>query len=159
MTTVITPVNDLLRIVDRAAEITGSYGRTRTRPERIDAMTRAMLIVEHIHQELTTFTKFVYRRSGNGRLLHVLPDGQLGRGVWAPWGASGKSTLTRTQRDILRQWLLLKADSRLRPPYLYSPDTRRWYMDLRRYPDVGPALLWLQNHQLTASEWLNLLPY
>ena len=157
MTVVTTPVNDLMRIVARAGEIAGSYGRTRTKPERIDAATRAMVTVEHIHQELETFTKFVYRRSSKGRLLHVLPDGQLGRGVWAPWGASGKATLTRTQRDILRRWLLTKAETRLRPPFLYNRTTRRWYVDLQRYPDKDSALQWLSNHQLTAGEWLNLL--
>ena len=156
MTIVTTPTNDLLRIVARAGELTGSYGRTRHKPERIDAATRAMLTVEHVHQELETFTKFVYRRSGKGRLLHVLPDGQLAPGVWAPWGSSGKSTLTRPQRNLLRRWLWLKADSRLRPPFLYSSDTRRWYVDLRRYPSADAALQWLQNHRLTAGEWLNL---
>lgn len=158
MTTVIAPVNDLMKIVARAGEIAGSYGRTRQKPERIDAATRALLIVEHVHQELETFTRFVYQRSGNGRLLHVLPDGQLAPGVWAPWGSSGKSTLTRSQRDMLRHWLLLKADSRLRPPFLYNPHARRWHLDIGRYPTVDHALQWLDNHRLTAGEWLNLLP-
>jgi hypothetical protein len=158
MTTAITPVNDLLRIVGRAAEITGSYGRTRTKPERVDAMTRAMLIVEHTHQELSTFARFIYRQNDHGQNLHILPDGQLAPGVWAPWTVHAPSTLTRTQRDLLRRWLLLKADNRLRPPFVYGDDTRRWYVDLRRYPTVEAALDWLEKHKLTAGEWLNLLP-
>lgn len=158
MTAIITPIGDLMRIVDRAAEIAGSYGRTRTRPERVDAVTRAMLIVEHAHQELETFARFIYRQSDGGQWLHVLPDGQLTPGVWAPWAVHAPSTLTRNQRDILRRWLLLKADSRLRPPFVYGDDTRRWYVDLRRYPTTDSTLQWLQNHRLTAGEWLNILP-
>jgi hypothetical protein len=156
MTIVASPVNDLLRIMGRAAEITGSYGRTRTKPERIDGMTRAMLIVQHIDQELTAFVNFVYRRAPNGKLLHILPDGSFAPGVWTPWGSSGKSTLTRPQRNQLRRWLWLKADNRLRPPFLYNPQTRRWHLDLRHYPTVETAQQWLERHKLTAGEWLNL---
>ena len=155
MTLVVTPINDLMRIVDRAAAITGSYGRTRTRPERIDAMTRAMLAVENVHQELVAFVRFVYRRDGRGRLLHVLPDGQLAPGVWVPW--RGGSTLTRTQKDILRRWLHLKAQNRLKPIFVYGLDTRRWYVDLRNYPTAEVALGWLERHRISAGEWLNLL--
>lgn len=154
MTIVTTPVGDLMRIVARAAEVTGSYGRTRTRPERVNAMTRASLIVEHVHQELEAFTRFVYERDPAGRLYHVLPDGQIAPGSHTPW--RGASTLTRPQRDRVRKWLLLKADSRLRPPFLYADDTRRWYLDFKRYPTVESALLWLDRHRLTGGEWLNL---
>ncbi len=156
MTVTVSPVNDLLKIVARAGEIVGSYGHARTKPERIDAMTRAMLTVEHVHEELISFTNFVYRRNGRGRLLHVQPNGQFAYGVATPW--RGTSTLTRTESHMLRRWLLLKADSRLRPPFLYAPDTRRWHLDVGRYPTVDRALQWLENHRLTAGEWLNLLP-
>lgn len=155
MTMVVTPIGDLMRIVDRAAEITGSYGRTRTKPERVDAATRAMLTVEHVHQELETFTKFVYRRSSRGRLLHVLPDGQLARGVHTPWRGPS-STLTRTQQDGVRKWLSIKAQSRLKPPFVWGDDTYRWYVDMVRYPTAECALAWLERHKLTAGEWLNL---
>jgi hypothetical protein len=147
-------MKDLMRIVGRAAEITGSYGRTRTRPERIDGMTRAMLIVEHVNQELTTFIRFIYRAAPNGRLLHVQPDGKLAYGICTPW--RGASTLTRKQRDMIRRWLLLKAESRLRPPFVYDPESRRWHLDVQRYPTLEPALVWLERHRMTAGEWLNL---
>jgi hypothetical protein len=157
MTTMISPVGDLMRIVGRAAEITGTYGHARTKPERIDAVTRAALVVEHVHQELTTFASFVYQRSQNGRLLHVLPDGQLARGVHTPWrGVS--STLTRSQQDRLRRWLATKAETRLRPPFVWSDSTRRWYVDLHRYPTVEAAIDWLTRHKMSGGEWLNLLP-
>lgn len=155
MTMVVSPINDLMRVVNRAAEITASYGRTRTKPERVDAMTRAMLSVEEVRQELEMFTRFVYRRSNKGRLLHVLPDGQLARGVHTPWrGAS--STLTRTQQDSVRKWLSIKAESRLKPPFVWGEDTYRWYVDMVRYPTAEAALTWLERHKLTAGEWLNL---
>lgn len=149
-------INDLVKIVDRAAAIVGTYGHSRTTPERVDAMTRAGLTVEHVYQELEAFTRFVYMQAPNGRLLHVQPNGQFAYGICTPW--RGVSTLTSTERSILRKWLLLKADHRLRPPFLYSPDTRRWHLDLKRYPTVDSALEWLDRHKLTAGEWLNLIP-
>jgi hypothetical protein len=156
MQMVATPVNDLMRIVGRAAEITGSYGHMRVKPERVDAMTRATLAVEQVHQEMVNFLRFLYLAAPSGRLLHVLPDGQLARRVYTPW--RGPSTLTRTQQDTLRKWLQLKADNRLRPPLTWGSDTRRWYVDMVRYADVESALQWLERHRLTAGEWLNLLP-
>jgi hypothetical protein len=154
MSTTSVPVQDLLKIVARAGEIVGSYGHARTPPERVSALTRAELTVEHVMQELESFTRFVYQRAPGGQLLHVLADGQFAPKVHTPW--RGTSTLTRSQRDRVRKWLLLKADSRLRPPFLYSPETRRWYLDLKRYPELDAALLWLERHRLSAGEWLNL---
>jgi hypothetical protein len=154
MTIVSVPTNDLLKIVARAGEIVGSYGHTRTTPERVSAMTRAALTVEHVHQELESFTRFVYEAAPNGRLLHVLPDGQLAPGVWTPW--RGKSSLPRPAKDRLRKWLLLKAANRLRPLYLYRSETKRWYLDLRRYSTLDEALVWLDRHRLTAGEWLSI---
>lgn len=157
MTVVSTPVNDLLRIAGRAAEITGTYSNSRiAQPERVDELTRAALVVEHVNQEMVTFVHFVYRRAGNGRLLHILSDGQLRPGVWCPWGSSGKSTLTRPARNLVRKWLLAKEAGRLRPPFVYLPQYRRWYVDLKRYPTLEAALAWLERHQLSAGEWVNL---
>jgi hypothetical protein len=155
MTIVNVATKDLLRIVARAGDIVGSYGHARTTPERVNAVTRAALTVEHVHQELEEFIKFIYQRASNGKLLHVLPSGQLAAKVHTPW--RGTSTLTRTERDMVRKWLLLKADNRLRPPFLYSPETRRWFLDIKRYPDVDSALSWLDNHHLTPGEWIILL--
>ena len=145
-----------LKIVDRAAEITGTYGHTRVMPEQFDAATRAILIVEHVHNELITFIVFVYQKDVLGRWLHILSDGQMARGVWTPWGSSGKATLTRRVRDTVRKWLRIKAVNRLRPPFLYDSATNRWYIDLRRYPTVDGALDWAERHRMTANEWLSL---
>jgi hypothetical protein len=75
---------------------------------------------------------------------------------WCPWGSSAKSRLTRTQRDTVRRWLFLMERNHLRPPWLYYPKTRRWYVDVRRYPTLEHALDWLSRHRLTANEWLQL---
>lgn len=157
MTMITTPVNDLMRIAGRAAEITGSYGHTRTRPERIDGMARATLAVEHVHQELVSFVRFVYMKDPSGRRwLHLLPDGTLAPKVHTPWrGVS--STLTRSQQDRVRAWLALKCKARLRPPLLFDYGIRRWLVDLTRYPTADNALDWFDKHKLTPGEWLNLL--
>lgn len=144
-------------IVDRAANITGSYGRARVMPEQFDAATRAALVVQHVHSELATFAAFVYQKDGRGRWLHILADGQMARGVWVPWGSSGKATLTRQERDTVRKWLHLKAQSRLRPPFRYDAKTNRWYVDLRRYPTLEAALDWIERHKMTPGEWLSLV--
>lgn len=143
-------------IVDRAASITGTYGRARVMPERFDAAARALLIVQHVHNELVTFAAFVYQKDGRGRWLHILSDGQMARGVWTPWGSSGKATLTRPVRDTVRRWLHIKAKSRLRPPFRYDAQTNRWYVDLQRYPTLEAAMDWIERHRITHTEWLNL---
>lgn len=147
---------DLAQFVDRAAAITGSYGRTRNKPERIDAASYALLAVEVCRQELDAFIRFVYVRNGKGRLLHIMPDGQIPAGVWAPWGGSGKSVLSRSQRDTLRNWLLGQAKRLPRPPFHYRPSFRRWYVDLKRYQDEADALRWLADYQMTVQDWLNM---
>jgi hypothetical protein len=156
MNVVTVATGDLLKIAARAGEIVGSYGHARTMPERVSAMTRAELVAAHVMQELESFTRFVYLRDPQGRLLHVLPDGQFAPRVHTPW--RGTSTLTRAQRDRVRAWLLRQADNRLKPPFLYGEDTRRWYLDVKRYPELGEALVWLDRHRLTAGEWLSLIP-
>lgn len=150
-------INDLLKVVDRASTIVGSYGHARTTPERVSAMTRAALQAEHIMQELIGFTKFLYQTAPNGKLLHVYPTGQIAPKVYTPW--RGTTSLTRKQKDIVRAWLWLKADAHLKPPYIYSPDTKKWYVDLKLYADEAAALQWLERHRISAGELLNLLPY
>lgn len=147
---------DLAEFVDRAAAITGSYGRTRNKPERVDAASNALLAAELVNQELDAFIRFVYRRNDKGRLLHIMPDGQIPSGVWAPWGGSGKSQLTRSQRDTLRTWMLDQGRKLPKPPFYYIRKSYRWFVDLRRYEDEADALRWLANHQITVQDWLNM---
>jgi hypothetical protein len=144
------------QLVNRAAALSGAYGTARTTPERIDAQALAQLVVELVNQELELFAHHCYKTNAQGRFLHILADGQLCSGNWCPWGSSGKSQLTRTQRDTVRRWLLLLEQNHLRPVWQYYPKTRRWYVNLHRYPTLDQALVWLSNHQLTAEEWLNL---
>src|SRR5690348_9619192 len=94
------------KLVVRAAEMIGAYGVARTTPELIDKVTQAQGHCELINQQLDLFTRFVYRETDNGLPLHILADGQIVGGVWTPWGSSGKSGLTRLERDVLRRHLL-----------------------------------------------------
>lgn len=158
MTIIAQPVNDLLRTVARAADITASYGHARTKPEQIDGLTRAMLSVAHVQQELESFARFVYMRDpSNRRWLHLLPDGTLAPGVHTPWRGPS-STLTRNQQDKMRAWWRLKLESRLRPPLRWDHGIKRWSVDLVRYPTLDGALAWLDAHRITATEWINLPP-
>jgi hypothetical protein len=145
-----------VQLVNRAADLAGAYGTARVLPERIDAYSLATLVVELVNQQLDLFARHCYKTTEQGELLHILPDGQLSPRNWCPWGSSAKSKLTRTQRDMLRHWLFLMEQNRLRPPWLYYPKTRRWYVDLHRYPTLDQVLVWLSRHHLTANEWLQL---
>ena len=92
-------------IVNRAATFAGAYGNTRTTPERVDALAIAQLSAAAAMQQLELFANCCYARADNGYLKHILPTGQIPSGAYTPWGASGKSGMTRTDRDILRVWL------------------------------------------------------
>jgi hypothetical protein len=145
-----------INLVNRAATLTGAYGTTRTRPERVDALALASLTVELINQELELFLYHCYQTNEQGRFVHILADGQLCRGNWCPWGSSGKSQLTRRQRDTVRSWLFLLAEQRLNPLWRYYPHTRRWHVNLVRYPTQAQAMTWFTVHQLNPTTWLNL---
>jgi hypothetical protein len=144
------------KLINRAADLTGSYGHARRSPEQMDAEALAKLTVELINQELDLFARFCYRANDHGRFVHLLATGQLKNGIWTPWGSSGKSALTRSERDSLRAWLSQMEQFRQRPVWLYNPQNRRWYVDVRRYPTLNDALSWLSQHPLTARDWLNL---
>src|SRR5215211_4540291 len=94
-------------IVNRAAVFAGAYGNTRATPERVDALAIAQLSATAAMQQLELFARWCYQRADTGQLMHILSSGQLPSGAYTPWGASGKSGLTRPSRDILRIWLSL----------------------------------------------------
>lgn len=145
-----------LTLVNRAAQLTGAYGATRTRPERVDALALATLTVEFVNQELELFLYHCYQTNEQGRFLHILADGQPCRGNWCPWGSSGKSQLTRRQRDTVRSWLFALAEQRLQPLWRYYPHSRRWHVQVLRYPTLEQASAWFAVHQLNPTTWLNL---
>ena len=145
------------KVVNRAADFAGSYGHTRTAPERSDGLALAALAAKAADQQLELFARWCYEQATpGGSFTHILPDGQIPTGVWTPWGASGKSRMTRTDRDILRRWLLALQQGRAFPLWFYRKDARRWYVDLTRYGDLTEALDWLKRHPIHSQDWLNL---
>lgn len=144
------------RIVNRAAEYTGAYGRTRTGPERVSQLALANLSAAGGMHQLELFATWCYTRSDNGLLVHILPNGQIPTGAWSPWGSSGKSGMTRTDRDLLRDWLTIAQRKGWGPVWVYLPEQRRWYVDLTTYPTVGEAHNWLRRRPLTGDVWLQL---
>jgi hypothetical protein len=145
-----------VRILNRAADMAGSYGNARTAPERVEAEALAKLVVEHARQELDLFIRYCYQVDERGRWIHILNDGQIRNGVWTPWGGSGKSTLTRSQRDTLRLWLWQAKQNRRFPLFIYRPERRRWYVDLLRNPTEHDALEWLGKCGLNEKAWLGV---
>lgn len=142
---------DLIKMVDRAAAITGSYGRTQQHVDRIDAAAYAITAIKLAHQEMDGFIRFVYKRSDNGYFVHIKQDGLIHH-VWTPWGC--KSVLARSQRNTLRTWILSK--KRPPPPFYYVSSRLRWYVDLERYETEESVLNWLKNNQITINEWLSM---
>lgn len=143
-------------IVSRAAAFAGAYGNTRTTPDRVDALAIAQLSATAAMQQLELFAQWCYQRADSGQLMHILPAGQVPTGSYTPWGASGKSGMTRTDRDILRVWLYLVNEKGLYPLWVYVDDERRWYVDLMHYPTLPTALDWLQQTPIHAPDWLNI---
>jgi hypothetical protein len=142
------------KIVARAAELTGAYGNFRTAPERVDAETIALARCTMINQELDLFVRFCYRQSEQGRYVNLRSNSQLPKGVWAPWGSSGKSGLTRTERDVLRRYLFsLNTPRPPRPLFFYGQ--RHWHVNTVIYPTVGDALQWLERFKLTPANWFD----
>lgn len=143
-------------IVTRAATFAGAYGNTRTTPERVDALAIAQLSVIAAMQQLELFAHWCYQRAETGQLLYILPSGQLPSGAYTPWGASGKSGMTRPDRDILRVWLALVDEKGLDPVWVYVSAQRRWYVDLMNYPSLASALDWLQQTPIHPQDWLTI---
>lgn len=146
---------DLFAVAGRAAEFTGAYGNTRTKPERVDDLARAKLCAHAAQQQLELFAHWCYEQN-DSHLLHICNNGQIPSGVFTPWGASGKSGLTRTERDVLRVWLYLVDNHGHNPPWLYLDTTRRWYVDLTHYPVLEDTLLWIQHHSFHPQDWLDI---
>ena len=145
----------LANFVVRATEITGAYGNYGTKPERVSKETVAMGHCELVNHELELFIHFVYKRADSGRLLNVQASGQIPSGVWTPWGSSGKSQLTRYERDTTRRYLVsLNTGRPPRPLFFYQEATRHWYIDFKRHNGLEDALTWLKQYHLTVNIWL-----
>jgi hypothetical protein len=143
-----------INTVNRAANMAGSYGHTRVAPDRVDALALAKLTAEHVREEVALFIRYVYQKDAAGRWLYIGADGMIPAGVWCPWGGSGKSSLTRSQRDIMRLWLLSQQRDRNYPAFIYRPKARRWYVDVLRYDNEAAALSWLARWPLDGAAWL-----
>jgi hypothetical protein len=143
-------------IVNRAATFAGAYGHTRTTPERVDALALAQLSATAAMQQLELFAHWCYARTTQGYLKHILPNGQIPSGAYTPWGASGKSGMTRTDRAILRVWLYLADEKGYDPVWVYVAEQRRWYVDLMNYPSLASALDWLRQTPIHPQDWLNI---
>lgn len=141
--------------VSRAAEATGVYGHLRTTPARVDALALATLSAHAADQQLELFARWCYRWH-EGQLCHILPNGQIPRGAWTPWGSSGKSGMTQPDRHVLRRWIVGLAERRHFPPWRWYQEERRWYVDLMRYPSEGDALAWLAKYHINPHDWLNM---
>lgn len=143
-------------IVNRAANFAGAYGNVRVTPAQVDDLARARLCVTAATEQLELFAHWCYQRHENGLLLHVCNNGQIPSGGWTPWGSSGKSGLTRTERDVLRVWLHLVWKGNHKPVWFYYDKHYRWYVDFTHYPSVEAALLWLEQHPIHPQDWLDI---
>jgi len=142
------------KFIDRAANIVGSYGNFRTTPDQVDAETVALARCALANQELDLFTRFCYQQTDNGRFINLAGNSQIPVGVWSPWGSSGKSALTRSERDTMRKWLLSFASERPRPLFFYMPAMRRWHVNTPTWDTLTIALTWVKRHEMTPKDYL-----
>lgn len=143
-------------VFNRAVEFTGAYANVRAAPAQVEHLSIAALSATDATHRMEAFALWCYERDERGRLVHILPNGQIPSGRYTPWGASGKSRMTRTDRDVLRRWLCIERNARRFPPWFYHADQRRWYVDLMRYDELSEALTWLAKHPIQPRDWLNL---
>ncbi len=142
------------KFVDRAATLIGAYGNFRTAPELVDAETIALARCTMINHELQLFIHFCYSQSEQGRYVNLRSNSQVPKGVWAPWGSSGKSGLTRTERDVTRRYLFSLITPRPpRPLFFYGQ--RHWHVNTVVYPTVEEALQWLGRFKITPTAWFD----
>ena len=146
------------RIVNRAANFAGSYGNVRMAPPQVDVMALAQLSATAAMHQIELFAHWCYQRNEAGRLIHILPNGQIPSGFFTPWGASGKSRMIRADRDALRSWLHILRERRQFPPWFYHGVERRWYVDLMRYDSLDDTLSWLAKHPIAPQDWFSLRP-
>lgn len=141
------------KVVNRAADFTGSYGHTRTAPERSDALALAALAAKAADQQLELFARWCYEQAiPGGAYAHIMADGQIPTRAWTPWSKT-RGELTRTEGRIVRRWLLTMQQGRHFPLWFYRKDSRRWYVDLTRYDDLTDALDWLKRHPIHPQDW------
>lgn len=144
-------------ILNRARELTGAYGNFGTRPELVDAETIALARCTMVNQELDLFVRFIYRKSEAGRFINLRSNCQIPKGIWAPWGSSGKSNLTRTERDTLRRYLFSLGHSNRPPRPLFFYNQRHWHVNTVIYQTVDDALAWLEKYKMTPALWLEFV--
>lgn len=144
----------IVNAVNRAANLTGSYGTTGIYPELVDATIIASARCELVNQELNLFTRFCYQKQ-DVRFINLRSNCQIPKGVWTPWGSSGKSLLTRTERDTTRRYLLSLARQRPKPLFFYH--ARHWHVDTIKYTTLELALEWVHLFRLTPTIWLDFI--
>jgi hypothetical protein len=79
----------------------------------------------------------------DGRILIPVPWGKKGHRYWK---------LRQSEADILRAVVLHHWSKLDRPPFIYSPELRHWYLSLE-YKGVEQVIEWLQRYQIDATNW------
>lgn len=144
------------RITERAIEAIGTYGHLRTPPAQVHPMLAAKLSAAAADHQLELFAHWCYQQH-DGIWLALYPSGMIRPKVFTPWGSSGKSKMSRTDRDVLAMWLREKRNRPYFAPWYYLSERNRWYVDLMRYPTEGAALGWLKSNKIEPGDWLRLL--
>jgi hypothetical protein len=139
------------KFLTRVVESVGSYGNYKVAPERVDAETIVLPRVALINGELESFTRFIYHVE-SGRHVNLSGNTCIPSGVWCPWGSKGN--LTRTERDVMRKYMLSFAGERPTPLYFYMAKHRRWYVNTPIFDTLALALAWVGRHQMSAKDYL-----
>jgi hypothetical protein len=110
---------------------------------------------ELANQALLTLVNVLYEADTDGKPANVDPhDGRIM--VPVPWGRMGcrRWGLRASEGRALR-WIVFNrtAAVSVRPLLDYDAGARHWYLNLRTYPVLRPALVYLQNNPVTVDEW------
>jgi hypothetical protein len=148
-----------INIINRAADLAGTYGNVKTTPERVDAINDARGRCELIRQSLELFIRYCYQP-------YNLRTNMIPAGVWTPFGSAGKPRkskdkdtrpeLTKDERTVVRVWLQQLKQHRRFPLFVYSAESRRWHVDKLRYDNEAAALAWLENNTIDAKTYVTI---
>jgi len=110
---------------------------------------------ELVNAALLALAEHLYARDPDGAPVHY--DPHTGRtGTALPWGPRGyKIWGLRSSEGKALRWIMFQRTLPTDPqPWLdWDPDSRGWVVNLRSYPSLGRAVIYLQQHPVSLAEW------
>lgn len=145
-------VNTFARVAEMATPGNLRRGSQRQAVEAADRSRAALFVAKAaaVNKALAEFIRILYSDNGqphpanidaaDDRILVAVP---WGRAAYMDWG------LRRLEADSLRAEMLARSEEGARPLFLFDDLSRRWLLNVKRYPLYGQAVRYLENNAVT----------